>query len=374
MRIHKSLKINNKRITYISENFAKHSESQAIDRFIGIAYNVCAYAIKQINARSPQTQDFFSKIYKEDFEEYASGISNVYSQIIKTIEKNLKFRKENFFVDEDGNKDTKVLASANKDEGVIIIYDAFYKRAEGDEKGLNARSSVIIHEIVHLLGFEKDCETESLESAECFRNFTLLVCEIVKPEDLLSTLSEDEELEGENGELPYRPDQKRHPKGQSNGGQFADEGKGTAKGGNSASDKARSHLGKTDWAFAVKNGKWGKNKWKCNKFVADVLEEAGTPVPTKSTEWGNKYPPLANEWADRTKEIPGFEIVKDPQPGDVVGFQNPKGLGHVGIVSGDNKYISAKEKAIEEHPIDAEKKVKEDGYTDVVYRRAIKKK
>ncbi len=33
-----------------------------------------------------------------------------------------------------------------------MIYDAFFKEAEGDDKNLNQRGSVILHELAHLAG------------------------------------------------------------------------------------------------------------------------------------------------------------------------------------------------------------------------------
>ena len=99
------------------------------------------------------------------------------------------------------------MASADLEGKAIIIHDAFYRPAEGDDKGLNARTSVILHEVAHLIGLESDVETESLESAECLRRFSLLVGEILKPEDLferfeIEAMGEREEESG-NLQLPF---------------------------------------------------------------------------------------------------------------------------------------------------------------------------
>lgn len=127
-------------------------------------------------------------------------------------------------------KETKpeVLASADAGNGKTIrIFDAFFNEAIGDDKNLNDRPSVIMHEVAHLAGLTDDCEENSTNSAECLRNFTILACEIAKPENLFSSQECNEENPAENknsqigifGDLPYNPN--HQPKGQPNGGQFA---------------------------------------------------------------------------------------------------------------------------------------------------------
>ena len=65
---------------------------------------------------------------------------------------------------------------------------------------------------------------------------------------------------------------------------------------------------------------------KCNLFVFETLNAAGTPVQWNVrfswSEFGNvKYPPLAGQWADQHANIPGWVVVKDPQPGDVAAMK-----------------------------------------------------
>jgi len=112
--------------------------------------------------------------------------------------------------------------------------------------------------------------------------------------------------------------------------------------------KAKSYVGSTDWAKAPEKGSFGKDSWKCNLFVYDVLTEAGASVPLIKRKDGSLTPPLAGEWADRNICISGFEIIpKDQaQPGDVVAephlhipFFRPE-TGHAGIVTGPNKTTS----------------------------------
>ncbi len=87
---------------------------------------------------------------------------------------------------------------------------------------------------------------------------------------------------------------------------------------------------------------------------------------------GNKFYPVANQWANEEFKIEGFEVVVDPKPGDVIAFKNSSGMGHVGIVSGDEIYISAGGDKVEE------KRYYDLGYYNgkyekIVFRRYIKK-
>lgn len=159
------------------------------------------HAIKQLEGKTPKTEKYLSMIYGESATDATESLIQAYKDIIQSIEKNLNFRRENIFTDENGDEVPTVLSGADTENNTIIIYDAFFKKAEGDEKGLNARSTVILHEIAHLIGLEGDEEERSLESAEALRNFTLLVCEIIKPEDLFVGDEDDNE---ENAELIYK--------------------------------------------------------------------------------------------------------------------------------------------------------------------------
>ena len=241
MRTHLSFKINSKTIRYVYDGAMKASERGAVNKFIGMAYNMSAYAIKQLDARTPQSADFFKMIYGESTHEGANQITAVYKSIMQHIERNLKVRRENVFFDEDGKEVQTVLSGADLEKGVVIIYDAFFKKAEGDDKGLNARSSVIMHEIAHLVGLEGDEEQGHIDSAECLRNLTLLVCEIVKPADLFigdeEANEENAKLVGEDGELPNNPN--HYPAGapDGKGGQFAPKEGGSAGGGNNSKDE-----------------------------------------------------------------------------------------------------------------------------------------
>jgi RHS repeat-associated protein len=112
---------------------------------------------------------------------------------------------------------------------------------------------------------------------------------------------------------------------------------------------ATAYIGSTDWATNTLKGNFGIGTYKCNQFVYDVLTEAGASVPLPNYGWlrGKQYPPTAAQWADPKFDIPGWNVVSTPKPGDVVaiphGIQFPlaPATGHVGIVTGANLTTSA---------------------------------
>ena len=95
----------------------------------------------------------------------------------------------------------------------------------------------------------------------------------------------------------------------------------------------------------------GKDKWKCNAFVADVSMAAGFNVPALHIvehPWpleASRYPPAANEWANGTVPIAGWIYLGSnvyPEPGFVAGHPSTDGSGHCGIVDYDGWTISAR--------------------------------
>ncbi len=241
METKRTIKTGDKRLSYSYSGRLINSETKAVDNFVAIAYNMSKHAILQINNNTEYSAKFLSMIYGEHYADGISILLQTYESIIKFMEKSLKIRREKIFVSEEGNEKPEVLSGADTQKDFVIIYDSFFKKSEGDEKGLNARSAVLIHEIAHLNGLRSDAEQNSYNSAEALRNLTLLICEIVKPEDLFTDknqnesdasktpedkLSEDEaapseSLKGENGELPYNSN--HHPAGSPDGtgGQFS---------------------------------------------------------------------------------------------------------------------------------------------------------
>lgn len=112
--------------------------------------------------------------------------------------------------------------------------------------------------------------------------------------------------------------------------------------------EARKYVDSSAWAHWADRPPYPAGTNKCNLFVYEVLKSAGTPVPMRVRwSWRNlgnvSYPPLARQWADPDQVIPGWVIVKDPQPGDVAAMRinYTDATGHVGIVTGPGTTVSA---------------------------------
>jgi cell wall-associated NlpC family hydrolase len=112
--------------------------------------------------------------------------------------------------------------------------------------------------------------------------------------------------------------------------------------------EAVKHVGSSAWSHSANKPPYPPGTNKCNLFVYEVLNAAGTPVPMRIRfSWRNfgnvKYPPLAGQWADPHQPIPGWEVVTNPRPGDVVAVKEDysDASGHVGIVTGPGTSVSA---------------------------------
>lgn len=84
-------------------------------------------------------------------------------------------------------------------------------------------------------------------------------------------------------------------------------------------DVARARVGDRDWAYGRKKDNFPANSWKCNKFVHDVLQEAGITPPTKTDSSGT-WPIRAADWAS-SAWIKNWEYkgpTTDWKPGDVI--------------------------------------------------------
>jgi RHS repeat-associated protein len=103
---------------------------------------------------------------------------------------------------------------------------------------------------------------------------------------------------------------------------------------------ANAYVGSTDYNLLSKKSDFLPGNPKCNKFVYDVLLQAGASpgLPNQSGRWGipGPKPPIAIQWANANYNIPGWVIVSSPMPGDVASFN-----GHVGIVFRYGLTISA---------------------------------
>jgi hypothetical protein len=107
---------------------------------------------------------------------------------------------------------------------------------------------------------------------------------------------------------------------------------------------ARGKVGSKAWMYSTKKDEFAANTNKCNKFVFDVLVEAGvTPPPKVSMYLIFSRPPTAGEWASPKVEITNWEVVTSPQPGDVIAeaHEYADATGHVGIVVGPSLTVSA---------------------------------
>jgi hypothetical protein len=107
---------------------------------------------------------------------------------------------------------------------------------------------------------------------------------------------------------------------------------------------ANGKVGSKEWLYGAEKDEFKANTNKCNKFVYDVLVEAGVkPPPSVPKYVVFSRPPTAGEWADPAVEIMGCKVVTDAQPGDVAAeaHQYSDATGHVAIVVATNLTVSA---------------------------------
>ncbi|MBN9381084.1 MAG: hypothetical protein J0H74_09975, partial [Chitinophagaceae bacterium] len=114
---------------------------------------------------------------------------------------------------------------------------------------------------------------------------------------------------------------------------------------------AQSKLNSHDWDYGNKKDNFAANTNKCNKFVYDVLKEAGASPGTpniglvKSILGIKGFPPTAAQWADPNFKIPNWVVLKpgeSPEPGDVVAekINYSDATGHVGVVVDNQQTVS----------------------------------
>lgn len=111
---------------------------------------------------------------------------------------------------------------------------------------------------------------------------------------------------------------------------------------------ASADTGSSQWAYAKKNGDFGKNTNKCNQFVDDKVRQSGGDLP-QPNGWFGGNPIVAGQWADPSYQIEGWSVVQGPaQAGDIIAVKmNGNGYtGHVGIVTGQGQTTSAGDKVI----------------------------
>ena len=115
----------------------------------------------------------------------------------------------------------------------------------------------------------------------------------------------------------------------------------------SALEWVRRQIGSENYAWAAALGNWKAPSWKCNAFVIRAFNHNVIPETIQEkinpATWGlTKRPFLAREFYNG--EVPGFELVKTPRPGDMCADGS-----HVGIVSGPRTTISATETQVIEN-------------------------
>jgi cell wall-associated NlpC family hydrolase len=66
-------------------------------------------------------------------------------------------------------------------------------------------------------------------------------------------------------------------------------------------------------------------------------------LPRGNWIFGGKYPYSAGDWGDPNITIPGWEIVKNLEPGDVAAYKADytDASGHCGVYTGDGKGVWA---------------------------------
>jgi hypothetical protein len=118
-----------------------------------------------------------------------------------------------------------------------------------------------------------------------------------------------------------------------------------------ASAQKYNDAGSTAWAVDVKKDEFQVGQNKCNKFVGDVVAEAGARAvvlgkdgkPIMITPGSDvPRPPTAAQWAESSVVIPNWRVLgkgETPQPGDVAAYKIGEGnipgaTGHSGIVTG----------------------------------------
>ena len=268
----KSIKTKNSTVRYSYFGNSTPKELSIIDSSIRGAYHMSLECLSRIGKGGEESVKHFSVIFGEVSPESVAKVTKSFNAIISKINKGFRICRKDIFTSKAGTKEASTLSSAIPDENIIFIYDAFFKSTEGDEKGLNARSSVLMHEFGHLAGLRGDAETGSFNSPECLRNYALLECKIVSAQDLFNGKNSEKrdgddshkntEI-GQYGELPFNPNQPRVPKGSPEGGQFA------AVGGTFGSD----------------NSKGAAKENPSLKPEAEKLSSTGKVPESKSREW-----------------------------------------------------------------------------------------
>ena len=180
---------------------------------------------------SQKSIDVFEKLFGNRKKKTTTLIHRSFDEIKILAKSSPCFVRKQCFLCEDNQKKYDVLASANLKSKYISIYDSFF-----DDKFSDNRGGVILHELAHLYGLKSEAETNAIDSAECLKNFALIIAEKITLDELFKSINDENITDKKNSEslqkkeeLTYSPDQPRAPKGQSNGGQWISEEGGISK-------------------------------------------------------------------------------------------------------------------------------------------------
>ena len=115
---------------------------------------------------------------------------------------------------------------------------------------------------------------------------------------------------------------------------------------------AKSYEGSELWNYDVAKDNFGKNSYKCNKFVYDVTTESNASIGTPNGNILKKMfgktdcPPTAGQLGDKNYDIDNWTPLKEgeiPMPGDIISEAHnySDATGHTGIITGDKQTASS---------------------------------
>ncbi|MCF0124477.1 MAG: LysM peptidoglycan-binding domain-containing protein [Clostridia bacterium] len=115
---------------------------------------------------------------------------------------------------------------------------------------------------------------------------------------------------------------------------------------------AESCEGSDDWSYSTAKDNFGKNTYKCNKFVYDVTNDCDASIGTPNGNILKKIfgktdcPPTAGQLGDPNYSIDNWTPLMDgeiPMPGDIISESHDysDATGHCGIITGEQKTASS---------------------------------
>lgn len=108
------------------------------------------------------------------------------------------------------------------------------------------------------------------------------------------------------------------------------------------------------YAFNDRVGLYPPASYKCNIFVCNIANNANATVEKNIDQHGNYWAPLAGTWGNPNAKIRGWQVVSNPQPGDIVAQQRAysDASGHVGIIVDQAlNVISARNAGVSKDPL-----------------------